>query len=62
MFLGTSPHYRLVRVFQQEAHRHEGDALLLIHKDGHPDIVTLVHCLALCTEHVWDAGTAHVRI
>lgn len=62
MFLGTSPHHGLVRVLQQEAHRHEGDALLLIHKDRHPALVTLVHCLALCTEHAWDAGPAQVYI
>lgn len=62
MFLGTPPHHGLIRVFQQEAHRHEGDALLLIHKDGHPATVTLVHCLALRTEHVWDAGTAQIYI
>lgn len=62
MFLGTSPYHGLIRVFQQEAHRHKGDALLLIHKDRHPATVTLVHCFALCMEHVWYAGAAQVHI
>lgn len=60
--LGPSPHHGLVRVLQQEAHRHERDALLLVHKDRHPATVTLVHGLALCPEHAWNAGATQVHI
>lgn len=62
ILLGASPHHSLVWLLQQEAHRHEGDALLPVHKDGHPATVALVHRPALHPEHAGDAGAAQVHV
>lgn len=62
VLLGASPHHSLVRLLQQEAHRHEGDALLPVHEDRHPATVALVHGPALRPEHAGDAGAAQVHV
>lgn len=59
---GASPHQSLVWLLQQEAHRHEGDALLPVHEDGHPATVALVHRPALHSEHAGDAGATQVHV
>lgn len=62
VLLGASPHHSLVWVLQQEAHRHEGDTLLLVDEDGHPATATLVHGPALGPEHARDAGATQVHV
>lgn len=62
VFLGSSPHYSVVRLLQQEADGHERDALLLVHEDRHPAAVTLVHVAVLRLEHAGYAGAAQVHV
>lgn len=61
-FLRPPPHHCFIRVFQQEADRHEGEAFLGVGIDRHPPGVTLVHIRPADTQHPGDAGPTKVNV
>ncbi|TNN42774.1 hypothetical protein EYF80_047033 [Liparis tanakae] len=51
-----------IRVLQQEADGHEGEALLGVGVDRHPPRVTLVHVGPAHAEHAGDTGPTQVNV